>query len=285
MLGPGTLPSKIDLKNAFRLIPVRPADWNLLGIFWQGKYYIDTCLPFGLCSAPCIFNRLATAIHWILQKNYNVQYLFHYLDDFLTAGLPNSPVCKQNLESTLTLCQRIKTPIKPEKVVQPSTCITFLGIVIDTETMIASISNERKVSMLEELQHFLERKKCTKRQLSLVGKLSFACKVVHAGRIFLHRLFDLSMSVKHLYHHIRISREARFDIIWWQDFLPTWSGSSLILDTHWTTSPDMHLYTDASGSLGWGAFWSGHWLQAPWSLNQSEKPIVWKELFAIVSML
>ena len=28
-LGPGTLLSKIDLKNAFRLIPVRPADWNL----------------------------------------------------------------------------------------------------------------------------------------------------------------------------------------------------------------------------------------------------------------
>ena len=91
-------------------------------------------------------------------KNYNVQYLLHYLDDFLTAGPPNSPVCKQNLESMLTLCQRINTPIKPEKVVQPSTCVTFLGIVIDTETMTASISNEHKVSILEELQHFLERK-------------------------------------------------------------------------------------------------------------------------------
>jgi len=32
-LGPGTLLSKIHLKNAFRLIPVRPADWNLLGIY------------------------------------------------------------------------------------------------------------------------------------------------------------------------------------------------------------------------------------------------------------
>ena len=107
LLGPGTLLSKIDLKNAFRLIPVRQADWNLLGIFWQGKYYIDTCLPFGLRSAPCIFNRLATAIHWILQSNYNVQFILHYLDDFLTAGPPDSPVCQQNLESMLTLCQRI----------------------------------------------------------------------------------------------------------------------------------------------------------------------------------
>ena len=52
LLGTGTLLSKIDLKNAFCLIPVRQADWNLLGIFWQGKYYINTCLPFGLRSAP-----------------------------------------------------------------------------------------------------------------------------------------------------------------------------------------------------------------------------------------
>ena len=60
-LGPGTLLSKIDLKNAFRLIPVRPEDWNLPGICWRGNYYVDTCLPFGLRSAPSIFNRLASA--------------------------------------------------------------------------------------------------------------------------------------------------------------------------------------------------------------------------------
>ena len=46
----------------------------------------------------------------------------------------------------------------------------------------------------------------------------------------------------------------------------------------------MHLYTDASGSLGWGAFWPGGWLQASWSLNQLGKPIVVKS-FLLLSML
>ena len=32
-LGLGALMSKIDLNNAFRLIPVRPQDWNLLGVY------------------------------------------------------------------------------------------------------------------------------------------------------------------------------------------------------------------------------------------------------------
>ena len=45
----------------------------------------------------------------------------------------------------------------------------------------------------------------------------------------------------------------------------------------------MSLFTDASGSLGWGAYWSGHWIQAHWSPDQVNKDIVWKELFTIAS--
>ena len=58
----------------------------------------------------------------------------------------------------LTLCQHTNAPIKAEKVVPPSTQITFLGIVIDTNAMTASISNERKSLMLEELQSFVQHK-------------------------------------------------------------------------------------------------------------------------------
>ena len=53
LLGTGALMSKIDLKNAFRLIPVHPNDWNLLGICWCNKFYIDTCLPLILACTLC----------------------------------------------------------------------------------------------------------------------------------------------------------------------------------------------------------------------------------------
>ena len=48
----GALMAKIDLKLAFHLVPVRRDDWELLGIHWQNCYFVDTCLPFGLQSAP-----------------------------------------------------------------------------------------------------------------------------------------------------------------------------------------------------------------------------------------
>ena len=100
----------------------------------------------------------------------------------------------------------------------------------------------------------IERCKCTKQQLlSLIGKLSFACKVVPAGRIFLCRMIDLSCSVSRIHHHIRLTKEAHLDMYWWLNFLPQWSGTSCILETKWTTTISMNLYTDASGTLGWGA--------------------------------
>ena len=55
-LGRGTVMAKIDIKNAFRLLPVHPADRHLLMMSWNNSIYIDLCIPFGLRSAPKLFN-------------------------------------------------------------------------------------------------------------------------------------------------------------------------------------------------------------------------------------
>ena len=102
-LGPNTLLAKMDIKSAFRTIPVRPQDRELLGIYWQQKYYVDCCLPFGLRSAPYIFNKYAEALEWILREQ-GIQYIIHYLDDFLIAGKPGSSDCEQALAHMLHIC-------------------------------------------------------------------------------------------------------------------------------------------------------------------------------------
>ena len=50
--GQKALMAKLDIKHAFRLCPVRLEDRELLGIHWQGKFYIDLRLPFGLTILP-----------------------------------------------------------------------------------------------------------------------------------------------------------------------------------------------------------------------------------------
>ena len=67
--GAGSLMIKLDLEQAFRHIPVRPADWHLLGFTWMCKFYYDIVFGFGLRSAPYIFNLFAEALHWIITRH------------------------------------------------------------------------------------------------------------------------------------------------------------------------------------------------------------------------
>ena len=105
--GKNTILAKIDIKSAFRLLPVHPADRYLLGMKWRDQIYIDHCIPFGLRSAPKLFNLLADLLAWIAQ-NAGVSYLIHYLDDYLTMGPPASTVCPIQCRHPCILMCRIR---------------------------------------------------------------------------------------------------------------------------------------------------------------------------------
>ena len=141
-LGKGTLLAKIDIKSAFCLIPVHPADRHLLAMEWQGSLYIDTCLPFGLRSAPKLFNVMADLLEWIL-LNQGVTFLLHYLDDFLTMGQPGTTVCQCNLHLLVQTCRVLGIPLAIEKVDGPATVLEFLRILLDTEQMEVRLPQEK----------------------------------------------------------------------------------------------------------------------------------------------
>ena len=91
-LGRGALLAKSDIKHAYRQIPVHPQDRILLGLQWQGQFYVDATLPFGLRSAPLIFSAVADAVEWVMRTS-GVKHIFHYIDDFVIVGPPNSDGC------------------------------------------------------------------------------------------------------------------------------------------------------------------------------------------------
>ena len=62
ILEQGCFLAKIDIDSVFRKVPVHPHDRHLLGMLWKGRLYMDTVLPFGLRSAPKIFNALSQAL-------------------------------------------------------------------------------------------------------------------------------------------------------------------------------------------------------------------------------
>ena len=51
---------KMDIKNAFRLLPINPNDFELLGISLNEKLYIDKALPFGAAASCKTFECFST---------------------------------------------------------------------------------------------------------------------------------------------------------------------------------------------------------------------------------
>ena len=180
---------------------------------WQGDVFIDKALPFGLWSAPLIFSALADCLQWIMeQRGADV---FHYLDDFLTAGKGQSPQCSANLEVIQHTCADTGAPVEPEKLEGPTTVISFLGLQLDTNEMVLRLPADKLAHLMEMMSAWRGKKACRNRELlSLVGVLLHASKAVRPGRAFLRRLINLLMMVKHLDHYVRLNGSARSDIEW-----------------------------------------------------------------------
>ena len=222
-LGQGALLAKIDIRSAYRVVPVHPEDRRLLGMSWKGRIYVDATLPFGLRSAPKIFMAVADACEWILRQR-GLCWVRHYIDDFIVAGPPGAPMCQERLGIMRQTCFELGLLLAEEKQVGPTSCLDFLGIELDTVKMEILLPHEKLQGTTELVASWRGRKACRVKELqSLVGSLQHACKAVHPGRSFVRRMHELLKRSKNDSDHLRLNREFRADVEWWHLFLSEWN--------------------------------------------------------------
>ncbi|XP_055334693.1 uncharacterized protein LOC129585836 [Paramacrobiotus metropolitanus] len=284
-LGRGALMAKMDLKHAFRLIPVRYEDWHLLGYVFDERYYFDVVLPFGCRSFPAIFDRMATFLEWIIVNVCHFRDVLHYMDDFFFAGPAGSVLCRLAIELMTLVCSDLGIPLALDKTEGPSTTLTFLGVVLDSVNQTISIPPEKLKDLSDEFSVFSARPYSTKRDLlSLIGKLSFATKCIPAGRIFLRRMIDCANSVKLLHQTVTLTTEFRADLNWWITFLLLWNGKASFIEVDWTDAAEsLNLFTDAS-HIGCGGIFGDRWFKLVWpgELLALHPHITWLEMFPIL---
>lgn len=287
-IGQGALLTKLDIRNAFRLVPVRPADWHLLGIHWDGQFFFEKVLPFGLRSSPYIFDKVATAIEWIIRNEFSIPDLLHYLDDFLSIARPAQSVATQQRDIIVQAFAYLQVPLALEKLEGPTTSLTFLGITLDTIRLEARLPADKLSELRGLVEDFSHARTTSAAQFaSFLGKLSFAASVIVPGRTFTRRLWDFSSRFSKVPSHYRIvlNDECRQDLRWWRHLLREWNGKAFFLYSEHTIATELGLYTDASGAIGWGAYYGrqGRWIQGKWSGEAQPLSIEYKELFAIVA--
>ena len=283
-VGIGCLLTKIDIKHAYRLLPVRKEDWPLLVYQWEGSYYVDLVLPFGGRSSSSIFVTFADLLCWILTQKCHLNTI-HYSDDYLLVSPPTPPSqADRDVTVFRSTFRTLGVPVADDKLVGPTTSLTFIGIMINTGNFSVAIPQRKIQEVMSQMPKWCDRRTCTQVQLqSLVGKFHFFSKVIRPGRIFTRRLIDLIYTVKRRNHHISLTKLAKEDIHWWCQLLHSWNQSSFIPQSHRIFSTDLRLFTDAAKLFGFGAVLGNSWIQAPWPKSWLDTDINFKELFAILA--
>ena len=133
------------------------------------------------------------------------------------------------LSNRSVFCSSLRIPVAPHKVEGPSSTLVFLGIEIDTASGVLRLPAEKLQRLRLSLRRLISARACTKRQLlSLVGLLHHAATVVCPGRSFTRGLIDLSTTTAQLNSKLRLNRDARADLAWWDAFVGDWNGVSLM---------------------------------------------------------
>ena len=209
---------------------------------WKGKFYYDKVLPFGLRSAPYLFNQLSDAVEWILIYKGLISFVCHILNDFLNIGpqadiLPLNSLCQQSLSAMLRTFKNLNIPIAPGKTQGPLQVLEFMGIILDSLKMEARLPADKinRLSLL--IKQFENKHSCTLKELqSLIGSLNFACKVVPPGGPFLQRMIDLTRNIKKSHHHIKLNTGFYKDLQMWKIFISNWCGANFFISSTWEGS-------------------------------------------------
>ena len=270
--------AKRDIKAAYRTMPVRPEDWQLQGIKWDGQYYIDKRMSFGCRSSVDQWLRFSDALAWALLR-WGVHAL-HYVDDFIfIAG--SEEECAEQVRKFDAICEEWGITCKVQEDCGPAQTLTALGVEYDLVHMKRKITPGRiegLTAMLEEAGTSTERALWER----LTGVLWYVIRCAPIGTPQLQPIMEATLRARRQKRPVAPSQTAREAVQWWKEFLLAqgrtsvdgmWHGESLI-------PTSLHTATTAMGDAGseWGmgghddkSYFKAKWTEELWADVQREQ--------------
>ena len=273
-LGQGCLLFKRDLKGAFRQFPVDPRDYNLMGLCWEGKTYLDSRLAMGLRSSAYCCQGVTEMVARVVNKD---AFVLVYLDDF--GGAEKVDKAQYAFELLGAKIEFFGLVEARDKAVAPSTKMEWLGIAFDTVEWTMALKSSKLKELLILLPKVLKFRRVKKVTLQkILGNLVWASAVVRSGLIFFNRLLMLLRKLKRPGHSIYFSKEAKRDVLWWWEALKQSSGKAPIPPSLWI--PLVSFHTDASLEAC-GIVWGNRALAGLFPMECDKLDISKKEMLTI----
>lgn len=249
--------SVVDISNAYRHVQVFSPHREFTGFVWDlgegPRYYRDNYLCFGLRSAPSIFNSVSNmVVRLMLRMGIQCQ---GYLDDYFLAA-PTYPLCRSRQEFLIQLLNNRGFEVNESKVTLLSRSPKYFGVIIDMESMLFRLPEEKLLKTSALVSKLLVAKYCSRKDLERVtGYLAHVSVLVKGGRTFCRRLYSLLKATTGK-RRIQFGALYRADLIWWEKFLRVFEGHCKIFPK---SVVPYHVFTDSSGS-GYGAWYRDKFL-------------------------
>jgi hypothetical protein len=233
----GSFLAKIDLKDYYRHFPVTPFHWELLAFAMPESMhpgaadvqFVDTRLQFGLRNAVEVAGRFTAALCRAISRWGVV--LVGIMDDFGIWGA-DLVQCRSSWHFAVGFMQDLGFVVnfKPGKTSLPLQVQTLTGIEVNTLLMQLRLPADKVLKALGVLTSLHGLSRCRLGEVrSAVGYLSHCSQVVRGGRVFLRRLWDLTLKASHNQHWVYIDAEARRDIDWWLSNMQRFNGEHVIV--------------------------------------------------------
>ena len=277
-IGTGAWGARIDIKHAFRNQPIHPEDLKYLGFTFQGKFHINSSIPFGAASSCAIFEKVTSALQWIVSNETRCFWTLHFLDDFPLVEKSCDEL--QDFMSKFTaIMTHIGMPVVVEKTLGPTQELTYLGLLINFPRQVIGIPQDKRQKCVQLIKHmqevFTSRRKTTIKKIQqLAGSLNFLCQALLAGRPFLASLYPLTRfnngEKRRAGNHRRLSKETYLDLTMFKSFLDIYGEEKLhtvpFLRQLNIEQDNIQLYADAAGASdkGLGCYYEGQWFQGKW---------------------
>ena len=278
LIYPNYFMSKIDLKDAYFMLPIHKNDRKFLRFSFKQNLYEFVCLPFGLSIAPYVFTKLLRPVLRYFRLRDII--IISCIDHFLLINESKSQCEKDTLFVVDTLLS-LGFIINKEKscLILDYSC-KFLGYIFDTKRMTIELPQNKRQNILNMLNTIKHIKKCKiKKFAHFLGILSAICGGGTYARLYTKQLerekfLALQGSNQNYNSIMHISKNVNHDIAWWIKNINTMKNQ--IKHDKYV----LEIYTDAS-STGWGVVCDNESTHGWWDSTESKEHINFLELKAI----
>jgi hypothetical protein len=221
LLRAGDWMAKVDLKDAYFMLPIREEDRAFLKFSLKNDTYQIRCLPFGLACDPWDFTKALKPV--AAQLRQLGMRLIVYIDDILILA-ESKELARDHAIGLVYLLENLGFAVSKAKCqLEPTQTIEFLGFTVSSLSQELSLPNGKIKKIRAETWALLGNRQVSIRKLSqLLGKLQAATGTIPLAPLFSHKLqralkWGLDQSGQDYSMQLALSEEEGEELQWWVD--------------------------------------------------------------------